>query len=60
MSRPSRARALLDYSRIVFILIVGAMQNDVSTRPSQARGYAFAVIAAVFLSTTAIFIRYLS
>jgi drug/metabolite transporter (DMT)-like permease len=29
-------------------------------RPAQTRGYAFAVVAAVFLSTTAIFIRYLS
>jgi len=36
------------------------MLNDTSARPSQARGYAFAVAAAVFLSTTAIFIRYLT
>jgi drug/metabolite transporter (DMT)-like permease len=36
------------------------MSSATQARPSQARGYAYAVIAAVFLSTTAIFIRYLT
>jgi drug/metabolite transporter (DMT)-like permease len=36
------------------------MNSKPQAHPSQARGYALAVIAAVFLSTTAIFIRYLT
>jgi drug/metabolite transporter (DMT)-like permease len=34
--------------------------GEAQRRPSQARGYALAVCAAVFLSTTAIFIRHLT
>jgi drug/metabolite transporter (DMT)-like permease len=36
------------------------MISKIRTHPSQARGYAAAVVAAVFLSTTAIFIRHLT
>jgi drug/metabolite transporter (DMT)-like permease len=36
------------------------MRNETGSHSSQARGYAVAVFAAVFLSTTAIFIRYLT